>query len=55
MSDIPDRFYAPPPTVIPKDATRLEELRLRFGAFGPPRNTQLYEEWLRLTEEEARR
>jgi hypothetical protein len=35
-----DRFLAPPPVMIPKGATRAERIRLRYGAFGPPKGSR---------------
>lgn len=40
MADSTDRFFAPPPIVIPPDATRAEELKLRYGSNPPPKGTQ---------------
>src|SRR5271155_3844387 len=34
------RFLAPPPIVIPPDASEAERLRLRFGALGPPKGSK---------------
>ena len=42
------RFLAPPPIVIPTDASEAERLRLRFGTFGPPEGSKDREAWDRL-------
>jgi hypothetical protein len=42
------RFLAPPPVVIPPDASEAERLRLRFPAVPPPKGSKDREAWDRL-------
>jgi hypothetical protein len=40
-----NRFLAPPPTIIPTDASRAEELKLRFPVLPPAKGTRLRAEY----------
>jgi hypothetical protein len=38
-AEVPERFLAPPPVIIPDGTSPAKRIELRYGAFGPPKGS----------------